>query len=114
MSYEEYEEVTEFCTKENKDMEIDKALTEALEAMENYDVVDNPKHYCSGAHECIDVMEQVFGTSAVIDFCRCNIFKYRFRASQKNGEEDIKKAEWYETKLMELNEKKKGNAALYI
>lgn len=42
-------------------------------------------------------------------FCRCNIFKYRFRADKKNGDEDIKKAEWYESKLMELNEKLKYN-----
>lgn len=28
--------------------------------------------------------------------------KYRFRADRKNGEEDIKKAEWYEDYLMKL------------
>lgn len=95
----------------------DDVVKESFEAIVNpdrYDVVNNPQHYCSGAHECIDVMEQIFGTKAVIDFCRCNIFKYRFRAANKNGEEDIKKAEWYETKLMELNEKQKGNAALWV
>lgn len=54
-------------------------------------------------------MEAMFGIRAVIDFCRCNIFKYRFRADKKNGDEDIKKAEWYESKLMELNEKLKYN-----
>lgn len=73
-----------------------------------YDVVDNPKHYCSGAHECIDVMEELFGTQAVVDFCKCNIFKYRFRAAEKNGDEDIAKAEWYEDKLIELNKKLRG------
>lgn len=74
---------------------------------DEYNVVNNPQHYCSGAHECIDVMEELFGIDAVIDFCKCNIFKYRFRSTQKNGEEDIKKAEWYETKLIELNKKKR-------
>lgn len=69
------------------------------------DVVNHPSHYTSGAHECIDVMEAMFGTEAVISFCKCNIFKYRFRADKKNGEEDIKKAEWYESKLMELEKK---------
>lgn len=72
-----------------------------------YDVVNAPEHYCSGAHECIDVMEELFGIQAVIDFCRCNIFKYRFRAAKKNGEEDIKKAEWYEDKLIELRKKQR-------
>lgn len=70
-----------------------------------YDDVVNPKHYCSGANECIDVMEWMFGTEAVIEFCRCNVFKYRFRAHQKNGEEDIRKAEWYEKKLKQLLDK---------
>lgn len=69
------------------------------------DVVNHPEHYTSGAHECIDVMVEMFGIQAVIDFCKCNIFKYRFRSHLKNGEEDIKKAEWYEEKLMQLNEK---------
>lgn len=73
--------------------------------MDNFDNVSNPEHYCSGAHECIDVMEQMYGTYAVACFCKCNIFKYRFRAGKKNGDEDIKKAEWYESKLMELNKK---------
>jgi len=71
-------------------------------ANEIKDNVNHPKHYTSGAHECIDVMEAMFGTKAVIDFCRCNIFKYRFRSNLKNGVEDIKKAEWYESKLLDL------------
>lgn len=71
-----------------------------------FDNVNHPNHYTSGAHECIDVMEAMFGTEAVINFCKCNIFKYRFRSNLKNGAEDIKKAEWYEEKLMQLNNKK--------
>jgi hypothetical protein len=34
----------------------------------------------------------------------CNIYKYRFRAEQKNGAEDLAKADWYMDKLMELND----------
>lgn len=75
---------------------------------QSFDIVKNPQHYCDGKHECIDVMENLFGTQAVIDFCKCNIFKYRFRAGKKNGDEDIKKAEWYEAKLMELIAKRKA------
>lgn len=81
------------------------AFSEYMNPPVEEDVVNHPSHYTSGAHECIDVMEAMFGTPAVISFCKCNIFKYRFRADKKNGEEDIKKAEWYETKLMELREK---------
>lgn len=68
------------------------------------EAVNHPNHY-QGEHECIDIMEAMFGTYAVMDFCRCNSFKYRFRAEAKNGEEDIRKAEWYENKLIELQKK---------
>ena len=60
------------------------------------DPVNHPSHYekeCS--LECIDVMEAVFEYDAVFDFCVCNAFKYLWRHKSKNGEEDIKKAEWY-------------------
>lgn len=63
--------------------------------------VDHPAHY-QGKNECIDVMRAMFGDNAVIDFCRLNAFKYRFRASAKNGAEDIAKAEWYETYLINM------------
>ena len=68
------------------------------------DSVNHPAHY-QGKNECIDVMLAMFGIQAVKDFCRCNAYKYRFRADKKNGSEDIRKAEWYETKLMELEGK---------
>lgn len=44
----------------------------------------------------------LFGVEAVKHFCMCNAYKYRFRANMKNGAEDIEKAEWYESKLIEL------------
>lgn len=64
--------------------------------------VNHPAHY-QGAHECIEVMRHMFGDSAVRSFCKCNAFKYRFRANMKNGEEDIKKAEWYEDYLIKMD-----------
>ena len=63
--------------------------------------VNHPAHY-QGRRECIEVMRSLFGKEAVIDFCKCNSFKYRFRASEKNGAEDIEKAEWYEEYLEKL------------
>lgn len=65
------------------------------------DNVNHPKHY-QGKNECIDVMLAMFGVEAVKHFCMCNAYKYRFRSNMKNGEEDIKKAEWYEEKLIDL------------
>lgn len=67
--------------------------------------VDHPTHY-EGKFECIDEMMSLFGIEAVKSFCRCNVYKYRFRANRKNGDEDIQKAHWYMTKLKELEEMK--------
>lgn len=48
-------------------------------------------------------MRAMFGDEAVKGFCRCNAFKYRFRAGRKDGQsadQDLKKAEWYEDYLI--------------
>lgn len=56
----------------------------------------NPKHYKDGITlECIDCMTLIFGANAVCHFCLCNAFKYMWRYKNKNGEEDLNKAEWY-------------------
>ena len=67
------------------------------------DNVNHPKHYKNGQYECIDVMRDVFGEEAVDIFCKLNAFKYIWRANNKNGKEDIQKANWY------LNEISKEN-----
>ena len=60
------------------------------------DNVNHPAHYTIGCgFECIEMMEMVFGKEAVIDYCVVNAFKYIWRHKQKNGTEDIAKAEWY-------------------
>lgn len=71
------------------------------------DNVNHPKHY-QGKHECIDIMRVLFGDEAVKGFCKCNAFKYRFRAGRKEentAEQDIQKAEWYEEYLMKMETK---------
>ena len=65
------------------------------------DNVNHPAHY-QGKYECIDEMIAMFGVEAVKGFCKCNAYKYRYRADRKNGAEDIKKAEWYVDYLMNL------------
>ena len=69
--------------------------------------VDHPNHYNQGGIECIDAMISAYGIETVKDFCKCNAFKYQWRFGNKNGEEDLKKAQWYQNKYMELckNEK---------
>lgn len=69
------------------------------------DSVNHPSHY-QGKHECIDEMIALFGVEAVKAFCKCNVYKYRFRAAEKNGQEDLDKANWYMDKLLELEGEK--------
>lgn len=65
--------------------------------------VDHPGHYNrEGAMECIDEMLLIFGKEAVMGFCLCNAWKYRYRAADKNGLEDLKKSDWYLAKYKEL------------
>ena len=73
--------------------------------MSEYDNVNKPKHYNrEGAMECIDEMEMIFGREAVKTFCKLNSWKYRYRAADKNGEEDLRKSDWYLKKYKELSE----------
>ena len=74
--------------------------------------VDHPDYYNSGSIECIDAMEAAYGTEAVYWFCRCNSFKYNWRAGERLNmaslELDLGKAIWYQEKAVELS-KKLGN-----
>lgn len=65
--------------------------------------VDHPTHYTNREHECIDEMIAIFGKRDVIAFCKCNAWKYRYRADSKGKhDEDMQKADWYISKAMEL------------
>ena len=65
--------------------------------------VDHPTHYNQGEIECIDAMLAAGGEDAVKSFCHLSCFKYLWRFKHKNGVEDLKKAEWYLKKLIELS-----------
>lgn len=67
-----------------------------------FDNVNNPKHYTNSNIECIDAMISAYGVTAVMDFCKCNAFKYQWRFEQKNGIEDLHKAAWYNQKYEDL------------
>lgn len=70
------------------------------------DNVNHPAHYEAGKFECIDVMKETQGIEATMNFCVCNALKYIYRHRNKNGVEDIKKADWYLKKYIELQEEK--------
>ena len=74
--------------------------------MEQFDNVNKPKHYNrDGGMQCIEEMELIFGKEAVKTFCKLNAWKYRYRAADKNGEEDLRKSDWYLKKYKELSER---------
>lgn len=67
------------------------------------DNVNHPAHYeASTSIECIEAMELMFGEQSVYDFCLCNAYKYIWRYKNKNGLEDLDKAEWYLNKASEI------------
>lgn len=70
------------------------------------DMVNAPPHYASTSIECIDAMRETQGDDAVYHFCLCNAFKYLWRHNKKNGYEDVKKANWYLNKAVEIFEDK--------
>ena len=74
-----------------------------------YDAVSKPQHYTSTSIECIDAMRETQGDEAVKAFCICNAFKYLWRHNRKNGDEDIKKANWYLNKAVEIMEGEKDD-----
>ena len=59
----------------------------------------NPSYYREGI-ETADYIE-----SHGMDYMQGNVIKYVTRYKMKNGLEDLKKAEWYEKKLLELLDK---------
>lgn len=76
---------------------------EHIERKQTHDAVNHPNHYCrDGAMECIDEMIILFGVEETKSFCKLNAYKYRYRAADKGGEEDLRKSDWYIRKYKEL------------
>ena len=77
---------------------------------EKVDNVNHPKHYCrEGGMECLDEMLMLYGAQEVATWCKLNAHKYRYRAADKNGREDIAKSDFYMRKYKELRENVEGN-----
>jgi len=69
------------------------------------DNVNHPAHYTSGGIECIDCIRSAVANKPPEQaFLVGNIIKYLYRYQDKNGLEDVQKAEWYLRKLIELLE----------
>lgn len=68
------------------------------------DMVNHPSHYEHGI-ECIDEMILLFGVMETMSFCKLNSHKYRKRALDKGGREDIDKSDWYMKEYAYLDSK---------
>ena len=76
----------------------------------NKDMVNHPSHYCTGKIECIDAIESAVSELSGLDaVCTANVIKYVWRWKHKNGSQDLRKAQWYLNKLIDLQETQNGN-----
>lgn len=77
--------------------------------MDTNDMVNHPKHYkAKNGMEVIDVIEAFTANLNGYEASHtANIIKYICRWKEKNGLEDLKKAEWYLNRLIENIEKNK-------
>jgi biotin synthase-related radical SAM superfamily protein len=62
----------------------------------------NPQHYQKGGVECIDAIEASMTEEAFKGFLKGNCIKYLYRYEDKNGVEDLNKAQWYLSRLIKM------------
>ena len=71
-----------------------------------HDPVNRPSHYTAGGIECIDAIKASMSTEAFLGFLKGNVQKYMWRYEKKVAPvEDLKKAQWYLSKLIEEQER---------
>lgn len=65
------------------------------------DLVNHPSHYTQGKFEVIDIIEDATkDLKGIESVCVANVIKYILRYKYKNGVQDLKKAQWYLTRLI--------------
>ena len=68
------------------------------------DMVNNPPHYNKYGVECIEAIQSATGEGYEY-YLQGNIIKYLWRYRYKNGVQDLEKAQWYLTRLIEIKKK---------
>ena len=86
----------------NKPGEVNAVHDDQMDAL-RYNMVDHPKHYNKGRYEVIDIIESILESmelTPVEAMLTAQVVKYIARWKNKNGVEDLKKAEWYLKRLI--------------
>lgn len=71
-------------------------------------MINHPPHYTSGAAKCSQCARTIECIDVVrtLEFNAGNVIKYVWRYRDKNGLEDLKKAQWYLNDLIQREEMK--------
>ena len=81
-------------------------VSEYVAPAEDSDPVNRPSHYTTGGIECIDAIKASMSTEAFLGFLKGNVQKYMWRYEKKVAPvEDLKKAQWYLSKLIDEQER---------
>ena len=60
----------------------------------------NPSHYRDSEIECIDAIKASLSTEGFHGYLKGSVQKYLWRYTEKNGQEDLLKAQWFMDKLV--------------
>ena len=89
----------------NMNKNLYKEMSDALESDrdddDEDDMVNSPAHYNFAGVECIDAIRAATGEEGFSYYLQGNIMKYLWRYKYKNGVEDLRKAQWYLSVLIE-------------
>ncbi len=86
------------------------AIEESIEKSDDKpcDAVNHPSHYTSGKIEVIDYIRDKMSARDFTSFCQGNVLKYVSRWRDKDGVQDLKKAQVYLNWMIESAEKEES------
>jgi hypothetical protein len=85
----------------------EKQAMQQSDNVEMQDMVNHPAHYNKTGIECIEAIKAMLG-SGFKYYLQGNIMKYLWRYRYKDGVQDLKKAQWYLTELIDVVENDKS------
>ena len=91
--------------KDMRHLDYMRMMAEKETTMEEKDMVNSPLHYNKAGIETIDALEAML-VDGFDFYLQGNIVKYLWRFRYKNGVEDLRKAQWYLNKLIEVYDDK--------